>query len=1678
MKRRTKTKILALLLACAMVLSSTGTVTYAESPDESASEIVEEMDIESDAIEAESEETDAETKAEGEETGTEEADLLSEEEVTNVDEDMETIEDPYADEKTEIVEGSEYAEDPETETQSLSEVDTVDSDAMVTEDSDQGEIVAAGVMESDDSEHDDNGLVMLKDFNQAGTITDPWLIGADNEGDVTAYIVEDNEEIILYIKGTGVMADGSGGNSAWPWQDSSLGSSEQHITKAVIGDGVTYIGRYCFQNCNELTSVELPESLTEIGDSSFYGCSALTEINLPSTLESIGKYAFAGSGITEIKIPTGIVEIADYTFQDCSDLKSVEIPETVISIGLNAFDGCRALESIELPSGLEDLDGYAFRYCSSLKTVTLPEGITEVEQNTFRGCTSLEEVEAEGTITSIGGSAFYGCTSLKEVFDLSKVVYANATYIFYNCSSLEGPLDLSSMTEICIYTFSGCKSLTGVTFSEELTAIDSYAFQNCTSLTSVDFPDTLTTIKDHAFYGCTGLNEMELPNSLKTIGNYAFYNCPLSGEYMQAITTVDAGAAIYNLNSNETETTQEDKTYSGKTVVIPASVTSIGTNAFENSRVEIFVVGNSITDVDGLEFASTALSAVIFDNFQSWVTVENESNLKKHLGTSADVNLVFLLGTDDNGIYLDGVNGSDETGDGSEDKPVRTFAKAKELAAEGETQYIYVTGTVTVNEVEEWDGSVEGSDSNLSLLRIKGDSNMIIVDGPEADLTLKDITINGRNLSSTASMISVTDGGKLNIENGAVIQKNYRSSSAGGNLADEQAAVMVRDGDLVLDGGEIRENTGGKFGGAVALIASGDNEKVSMNFKSGTISGSSAEYGGGIYMYGNATLNMTGGKITSNSATRCGGGIFVGPDATATISAGYITENRQTTNVDTYGGGGIYVESNEGAKRSDGSSRNPGQLYLYNVEIAGNYFGSSRYGEYIATIGCCQTGNVDINITKGAVIHDNQEYETVYVARNNSSGSFTLPAIMLGGGAYNWSTTSGTLIDLDDLANDNTSTVRAVTHVSTDDGTVTGLDRCTTYITDNYAVVMGSAIGTNGNVTIGYNDGDVTIDIEKVWNDAGDEDTWPDEVMVYVYATDGYGDTTCIGSVTLNEENSWKSTISELPKYDSDGLEYTYSVKEAAIDGWMSDVTGGKTETSTLVDGDYDTDEEKTAKYEFTITNTAARELSISKEIYGNSDEDSYEFRIELNKDNELYTGDIIVTYFMTQDNDEVMASRTGIVSFENGVGTVNIQAGETVTLEVGYGMHWTVSEMENNADETYVSVDGSVTKAKAASGTVADSSEVIFINSYREYFDLDEETIPDGDDAEHRESWKQKESVNEYDAIELEMSTFLPVIEPDEVRDGEITLLFHNKLDEGLKLDANEESDLHITIGGKEVPAEYYTVEVFAQDDDVWTIAPLALVDNDECTFHVTVDLSSLYNETNIVNDEDLDGDTEMIIYFYVDLEGIGMDGIYSSTVQYQVFDGDDLLYTSNESVVYLYTYEIEINKSSTTTGSPLAGATFGVYYDEDCTQPIMRYGEAYTVTSDEDGKVLFYGLASGTYYLKELSAPEGYVLSDEVIKVELGDESDDSGYTYEIEFGNTPEPEPKPTPEPDDKSTEKKSTTTQDSETTTEEPVSTTSAKTGDESHLVLWASLICCSVVVLTGMWFAFRKARIRK
>lgn len=103
------------------------------------------------------------------------------------------------------------------------------------------------------------------------------------------------------------------------------------------GDGY-YGERY---DCSGMTKVIIPDSITSIGRVAFWECNDLKEVVMSANVERIEVGTFAKcSSLTTIKLPDGLKYIGDAAFYACDILKTITIPASVEEIGLHAFSYC------------------------------------------------------------------------------------------------------------------------------------------------------------------------------------------------------------------------------------------------------------------------------------------------------------------------------------------------------------------------------------------------------------------------------------------------------------------------------------------------------------------------------------------------------------------------------------------------------------------------------------------------------------------------------------------------------------------------------------------------------------------------------------------------------------------------------------------------------------------------------------------------------------------------------------------------------------------------------------------------------------------------------------------------------------------------------------------------------------------------------------------------------------------------------------------------------------------------------------------------------------------------------------------------------------------------------------------------------------------------------------------
>lgn len=410
---------------------------------------------------------------------------------------------------------------------------------------------------------------------------------------ITSVTIPDNVKSIGYgafyycsSLSTAVIGDGVetiGGNAFC-----SCGS----LSDLTIGSGVKNIENYAFYYCSNLTSVTLGRSVESIGGDTFYGCYYLENIyvdaNNPNFSSQNGvlynknktelvKYPMGKSG--SFTIPNTVKRIGDSAFNNCSNLSGITIPDSVESIGEYAFYYCSGLSSITIPDSVQSIGSSAFYGCYNATNLSIGSGIKTIEYQTFGYLNGLTSVTVPDNVETIGSGAFQYCYNLSDV-------------------------TLSEGIKVIEYNAFTNSSFASVTIPESVTSIGSYAFAYNYNLADVTFLSSKTEIDEDAFYSCYyplnfyGFDPSPAKNYAdNSYGSITFVESEdTSSDFTFTLSGNSATVTEYKGSNTQAEipptlggcpvTTITDDAFASASslskVIIPRSVTSIGSSAFEN----------------------------------------------------------------------------------------------------------------------------------------------------------------------------------------------------------------------------------------------------------------------------------------------------------------------------------------------------------------------------------------------------------------------------------------------------------------------------------------------------------------------------------------------------------------------------------------------------------------------------------------------------------------------------------------------------------------------------------------------------------------------------------------------------------------------------------------------------------------------------------------------------------------------------------------------------------------------------------------------------------------------------------------------------------------------------------------------------------------------------------------
>lgn len=248
--------------------------------------------------------------------------------------------------------------------------------------------------------------------------------------------------------------------------------------------------------------------------------------------------------------------------------------------------------------------------------------------------------------------------------------------------------------------------------------------------------------------------------------------------------------------------------------------------------------------------------------------------------------------------------------------------------------------------------------------------------------------------------------------------------------------------------------------------------------------------------------------------------------------------------------------------------------------------------------------------------------------------------------------------------------------------------------------------------------------------------------------------------------------------------------------------------------------------------------------------------------------------------------------------------------------------------------------------------------------------TIPDSANAE-----KDKYTASVGDVLNYTITPTIPIYPANAVNK---TLFVSDKMSDGLSFD---ESSLTINVGTTAVHPENgvftYEGKTIATVDTTRVSNGFYLnfnydniVNDQRVPFDITVTYSARVNENAVVGKDGNDNDAKM---YYANNPNEGT-----------TFTPDDTHptpdeapgVTKEEDKKTVYTYQIAFEKVNDDK-KPLEGAKFGIYTDKECKNLFD------IVVTNKAGVATSTSVKAGSYWIREIEAPKGYSLNDEIFPI-----------------------------------------------------------------------------------------------
>ena len=422
--------------------------------------------------------------------------------------------------------------------------------------------------------------------------------------------------------------------------DWNSNSTDIYIPSMIDGYEVSIIGERAFELSEEEKAsdviITLPNTVKTIEEFAFLNA-PVTAINIPTNTKYIGRgamlvsptskkvnfnvasghstfatidgvlynkterelIAYPINGTLDFEVPKGIVSIGDYAFWNWHGIKKIVLPETVISVGEYAFYN-NTLESradIEIPDTIQTIGDYAF---SNIYMYAKDNEIRSIVENALSIPTSLK---------AIPDHAYEDSVIRDGKIIIPNGVGAIGNYAFYNncnhaniAESFQATVQLieipGSVESVGNYAFAYLTSdyvvnpdykLKKIIIKSGVETLGEGAFENTKPQEEVIIEEGLNEIGDNCFRNCKGpgIASIIIPGTVTSIGSGAFEN--------SSVTNVVIGEGTKSLGNNCFKGCYD------LTITLPSTISSIPTDAFERTTTHLIVTEGSYAETYAIE---------------------------------------------------------------------------------------------------------------------------------------------------------------------------------------------------------------------------------------------------------------------------------------------------------------------------------------------------------------------------------------------------------------------------------------------------------------------------------------------------------------------------------------------------------------------------------------------------------------------------------------------------------------------------------------------------------------------------------------------------------------------------------------------------------------------------------------------------------------------------------------------------------------------------------------------------------------------------------------------------------------------------------------------------------------------------------------------------------------------